>query len=185
MNRKELIVTTARKVIVTHGLYDASIGRIAKEAGIPVGSVYTYFDSKEELINYIFREIKVEMGGYIFRPVEDTLSIKEELKIYWQRAVTFALDHQEKFLFAEQFANSPLISPTNREQIEQEFRRVFFLLQLGVKERLFKNLDVFLLHSIIYSNITGIIKFFSQYNSALDELIADQLFECCWDSIKI
>jgi AcrR family transcriptional regulator len=185
MNRKELIFTTARKVIVQNGLFDASIGKIAKEANIPVGSVYTYYSSKEELINDIFVSTKQEMGQYIFKPISKIVSEKEELKIYWERAVEYGLKNQEKFLFAEQFSNSPLIKINNKEEVKQNFERVFLLLQNGINKGQLKDIDLFLLHNIIYTNIVGTIKYFAQTDTKITRKLYEQLFECCWDSIKI
>lgn len=185
MNRKELIFTTARKVIVQNGLFDASIGKIAKEANIPVGSLYTYYKSKEELVNDIFIATKQEMGQYIFQPISKDITEKEELKIYWERAVEFGLTNQEKFLFAEQFANSPLIKKTNKEEVKQNFVKVFALLESGISKGSLKAIDLFVLHNIIYTNIVGTIKYFSQHETKITKKLKDQLFECCWDSIKI
>lgn len=185
MNRKELIFTTARKVIVQNGLFDASIGKIAKEANIPVGSVYTYYKSKEELINDIFIATKQEMGQYIFQPISKTVTEKEELKIYWERAVDFGLKYQEKFFFAEQFANSPLIKISNKQEVKQNFERVFTLLESGVNKGLIKKMDLSVLHNIIYTNIVGTIKYFSQSEVKITKKLKNQLFECCWDSVKI
>lgn len=184
MTKRELICNTARKIIVENGFQDASIGKIAKEAGIPVGSVYTYFKSKEELINEIFISVKQEMGQYIFQDIEVYLSEKEELKVYWTRAVEFGLSHQEKFFFAEQFANSPLIQKANKEQVKQQFHKVFKLLESGVNQGLLKSIDLFILHNIIYTNIVGTIKYFAQTEIEMSEMLKNQLFECCWDSIK-
>jgi TetR/AcrR family transcriptional regulator, repressor of fatR-cypB operon len=184
MNRKEHISTTALKLIVENGLYDASIGKIAKEANIPVGSVYTYFASKEELINDIFREVKNEMGRYIFEPVSENISEKEELNIYWQRAVEFGLAHKQKFFFAEQFINSPLIQNSNTEERKEQFEKVFALLERGIKQNIVKKMDVLILHNIIYTNIVGTIKYFAQTDTTITYELFNQLFECCWDSIK-
>lgn len=184
MSKKELICNTARKVIVENGFQDASISKIAKEAGIPVGSVYTYFKSKEELINEIFIGIKQEMGAYIFQDIEGQLSEKEELRVYWTRAVDFGLSQQEKFFFAEQFANSPLIQKANKEQVQQQFYKVFNLLESGINRGLLKPIDLFILHNIIYTNIVGTIKYFAQTEIVIIQNLKNQLFECCWDSIK-
>lgn len=185
MERKTLIIETARKVIVRDGLFDASIAKIAKEAGIPVGSVYTYYSSKEELINDIFISVKQEMGHHIFQPIGTKVTEKKELKIYWERAVDFGMKHQEKFFFAEQFANSPLIKPANKEEVKQSFERVFNLLKSGIEKGILKNMDLFILHNIIYTNITGTIKFCSHAQIKMDIQLKNQLFECCWDSIKL
>lgn len=184
MDRRELIFTTARKVIVQNGLFDSSIGKIAKEANVPVGSVYTYYKSKEELINHIFIETKREMGAYIFQPIGKDLSGKDELKIYWERAVAFGLANEEKFLFAEQFSNSPLIQVSNKEEVKQSFLPVFKLLEDGISKQNIKAIDLFVLHNIIYNNIVGTIKYFTSSNAKLSAELKSQLFDCCWDSIK-
>ena len=185
MTRKELIISTARKLIVQNGLYDASIAKIAKEANIPVGSVYTYFKSKEDLINEIFSETKQEMGSYIFQSIEKTLSEKEELQRYWERAIDFGLKNQEKFFFVEQFSNSPLLAKQNKEMLEKIFERLFLIFFKGINDGVLKNIDVLILHQIVYFNIIGIIKFYAESPRKLTPKVKAQLFECCWDSIKI
>lgn len=185
MKRKELIFNTARKVIVENGLFDASIGKIAREADIPVGSVYTYYSSKEELINAIYVETKLEMGQYIFQPMPPDVSLKTAVKTYWERAVDFGLNHREKFNFLEQLVNSPLIQPTSQEQVTQNFEPVFELLQRGINEKVFKNMDLFLIHNLIYTNILGTIKYFTQFETPPSQQVKDQLFACCWDAISI
>lgn len=183
MDRKALIVTTARKIIVQNGLFDAAVGKIAKAAGIPVGSVYTYFESKEALINEIFREAKQEMGAYIFQPIVPEVSEKKALNIYWERAVDFGLANQEKFFFAEQFANSPLIQSSTQAEIKTQFAPVFRLLENGISKGLLKPMDVFVMHNIVYTNIVGTIKYFAQFDTEILQELKNQLFECCWDSI--
>jgi len=185
MTRKELIINTARKLIVRNGLYDASIAKIAKEANIPVGSVYTYFKSKEDLINEIFSETKQEMGTYIFQPFGKALTEKEELQRYWERAIDFGLKNQEKFFFVEQFSNSPLLAKQNKELLEKLFERLFFIFSKSIKDGVLKKIDVLLIHQIVYSNIIGIIKFYAESPRKLTAKLKAQLFECCWDSIKI
>jgi AcrR family transcriptional regulator len=184
MERKELIVRTARKLIVENGLYDASIGKIAREAAIPVGSVYTYFKSKEELINEIFLRVKEEMNAYIFISLPPDLTEKEELFTYWQRAITFGLAHQEKFFFAEQLINSPLIFRQSQEAMQQQFSKTYALLGRGVASGQLKPLPLDMLHSVAYTHIVGAIKFFSRQPEAFTPETARLLFDTCWDGLK-
>lgn len=183
MTRKELIVTTARKLIVQHGFQDASIGKIAKEAGIPVGSVYTYFESKEALINEIYLTGKLEMSEAIFQPTPTVTDVREELNTYWHRAIAFGLQEQEKFFFVEQFANSPLIQKAGLEQALQRFDRVYVLLQEGINKSTFKPLGVDILYHLIYNHITGTIKYLLQTQTEATPVLLDQLFTFCWDGI--
>lgn len=184
ISRKDLIIAAARRVIVAQGLYDASIGKIAKAADIPVGSVYTYFDSKETLINHIYREDKLAMGACIFQPVPENLDVETELNIYWSRAVDFGLENPEKFAFTEQCANSPFVQTADILQVEQEFQRLFILFENGIQSGVLKNLDRFLLHAIVYNAVLGAIKYLRSIETKQVETVKNQLFACCWDSIK-
>lgn len=48
--RTEAIVEAARRVIARRGLAEASVERIAEEAGIAKGTLYLYFKSKDSLL---------------------------------------------------------------------------------------------------------------------------------------
>lgn len=47
--RREQILASAKKVFADKGFHATTIGDIAKDAGLAYGSVYWYFDSKDEL----------------------------------------------------------------------------------------------------------------------------------------
>ncbi|WP_394844223.1 TetR/AcrR family transcriptional regulator [Pendulispora brunnea] len=55
------LVTAARKVFEKHGVLETRIVDIAKEAGVAVGSFYTYFESKEELLREVAATLYVEL----------------------------------------------------------------------------------------------------------------------------
>lgn len=57
MGKKELIVSSAKKVILEKGYKNISVEDITNEAGIAKGSFYTYFKSKNLVIDYILEEI--------------------------------------------------------------------------------------------------------------------------------
>jgi TetR/AcrR family fatty acid metabolism transcriptional regulator len=54
MGKKEAIGEAAAKVMASQGFYNTKIQSIAEEAGIAVGTIYIYFRSKEEILDYIF-----------------------------------------------------------------------------------------------------------------------------------
>jgi AcrR family transcriptional regulator len=51
--KRKLILETALKIFATYGYHGASINMIAQHAGIAKGSLYNYFESKEELLKAI------------------------------------------------------------------------------------------------------------------------------------
>lgn len=57
MGKKELIVSSAKKVILEKGYKNISVEDITNEAEIAKGSFYTYFKSKNLVIDYILEEV--------------------------------------------------------------------------------------------------------------------------------
>lgn len=57
VGKKELIVSSAKKVILEKGYKNISVEDITNEAGIAKGSFYTYFKSKNLVIDYILEEV--------------------------------------------------------------------------------------------------------------------------------
>lgn len=57
VGKKELIASSAKKVILEKGYKNISLEDITNEAGIAKGSFYTYFKSKNLVIDYILEEV--------------------------------------------------------------------------------------------------------------------------------
>lgn len=52
--KKDLIAKHALEVFARDGYHNAKVKTIAEEAGIAVGTIYIYFKSKKEIVDYIF-----------------------------------------------------------------------------------------------------------------------------------
>jgi AcrR family transcriptional regulator len=62
--QQETILRVALTEFATHGFGDASLNRIIEASGISKGSLYYYFDSKEDLYAHVARR---ELGGLVER----------------------------------------------------------------------------------------------------------------------
>ena len=55
-SKRERILRAAVDVFAEHGYFNAKVSQIAKAAGVADGTIYLYFDGKEDLLITIFRE---------------------------------------------------------------------------------------------------------------------------------
>ncbi len=55
-SKRERILRAAVEVFARNGYFNAKVTEIAKAAGVADGTIYLYFDGKEDLLNTIFRE---------------------------------------------------------------------------------------------------------------------------------
>jgi AcrR family transcriptional regulator len=55
-DKRALILQASKTLFARKGFFNASISDIVKETGLPVGSLYTYFKNKEEIVKVIIDE---------------------------------------------------------------------------------------------------------------------------------
>ena len=54
--KRHLILTTAKRLFASKGFAPTSISDLVRQTGLPVGTIYTYFQNKEEIIRAIVEE---------------------------------------------------------------------------------------------------------------------------------
>jgi AcrR family transcriptional regulator len=86
---------------------------IAKEAGVANGSLFTYFETKTDLFNQLYLELKMEMAsGAINLPVE--AEVREQFSQLWKKWMNWAISNPEKRRAIAQLSVSDEITPENR-----------------------------------------------------------------------
>ena len=82
VQKKREIALACKELIVTSGMQDPTIAKIAETAGIGKGTFYEYFKSKEallfELVNILMNEYNIELE----KQFENIQTTKEKIKIF-------------------------------------------------------------------------------------------------------
>ncbi|MGM0446323.1 MAG: TetR/AcrR family transcriptional regulator [Bacillota bacterium] len=80
--KKELIRKAAVKIIAQEGFYNTKTAKIAEEAGVAVGTIYNYFNSKDEILEYIFN-VEFEKRINLLNELKNKeMPVKEKLEIF-------------------------------------------------------------------------------------------------------
>jgi len=93
--KRRAILEAAARAIVAEGL-GASTAGIAKEAGVANGSLFTYFETKAELFNQLYLELKTEMASAAMKDIPAEAELREQYFRLWQNWMEWAVAHTEK-----------------------------------------------------------------------------------------
>lgn len=55
-NKRAAILQSGKKLFSERGFFNTSVSDIVKDSGLPVGTIYTYFKNKEEIVQVIVEE---------------------------------------------------------------------------------------------------------------------------------
>jgi AcrR family transcriptional regulator len=111
--RRKAILEAATRVIVARGL-DAPTMVIAKEAGIPNGSFFTYFETKTELLNQLYLELRKEMAETAMEWVREGQSDAKQLAAIWEFWMWWAENVPEKRKALRQLEGAREVSAETR-----------------------------------------------------------------------
>lgn len=111
--RRSLILDTALELFSQRGFAAVSVKDIASSANISLGSLYTYFDSKEQVVNHLFRHWKLILSTFVGEGLE-SLRGRAAHRQMWHNLGRFVLTYPKAFSFLESQMHSPYLDEESR-----------------------------------------------------------------------
>ncbi len=136
--RRSAIMSAAVHVIATDGL-GAPTATIAKEAGVSNGSLFTYFETKSELLNQLYIELKTEMAVVALKGLPSNSDVRSQLLHMWRHWLHWAVSCPEKRRALARLSESGDINPPSRLATHQEMLGIAALLERSRKKGPLRN----------------------------------------------
>lgn len=118
MEKRTAILDAATRVIVAQGL-GAPTAVIAKEAGVSNGSLFTYFETKSELFNVLYLELKTGMAQAALSGMPKKATLRDRVFHVWSRWMKWATANPEKRRALAQLSVSDQITPETRAAVQE------------------------------------------------------------------
>src|ERR1700761_6922398 len=127
-DKRNAILTAATQVVAEQGL-GAPTARIAKVAGVAEGTLFTYFASKDELLNRLYLELKLELSDAMLRVGVGANSTRTRLQHAWQHYIRWGVSFPEKRKVLAQLGLSDRITPEVKAAGQRPFSEISSILQ--------------------------------------------------------
>lgn len=133
--RREAIVEAAAAVFAEVGFSRAVIAAIARRAGVGKGTVYEYFDSKEELYFAVFEWYMELLAKGVREKVSPELPALERLRRLAEEAMNWAMDCGDMYGLSLDFWGATVNSPM-RERFRDALGGAYLFYRQRVAELL-------------------------------------------------
>lgn len=90
--KRQALLDAAAEFVASLGT-GASTAKIAKAAGVSEGTLFTYFSTKDDLLNQLFLEIEADLVEMMLAPYPADASPKDRLFAVWNRLIDWGLAH--------------------------------------------------------------------------------------------
>ena len=175
----------ALKLFSEKGFKETSTANISQLAGVATGTLFLYFENKEELINRLYLESKEEFANYARQGLEEQKTLKAELRHIWDRWIAWSTSHPEKSGFMLHFSATPYISKMTKEASMTNFSFINVIIRKASTDKQIITLSPELLASVIMGQMVAMGKFLlKQPDKKTRDTWSAQGFEVMWKGIQ-
>lgn len=175
IDRPAAIRTALRNLVAERGFHGASMGAVAKAAGVATGTAYVHYESKEELVYATYLEVKAGLSAAVMAEFDDGATPFEAWRHILTTAYGFLVDEPERARFLTQLEGSPYYEEAHSrlQQAGDPLSEV-----TGAEE--FTSLLVPLPYEVIYALSFGVVVRLIAAGVQLDSEEVDMLVDATW-----
>jgi TetR/AcrR family transcriptional regulator, repressor of fatR-cypB operon len=183
-DKREAIMTAALELFVERGFFGTAVPEIADRAGVGAGTIYRYFDSKEALVNAIYREQKLLFGQLAFANFPPEAATREQFRLLWTRMARFAIDQPSSFIFLELHHHARYLDAESHA-VEQRMTDLFTRVVTSAQARgELKAGDPRVLMGLVMGGFVGVIRGCVDLDQPLGQLDWKLAEQCMWEAIR-
>ncbi|MFC1507851.1 TetR/AcrR family transcriptional regulator [Pseudomonadota bacterium] len=142
IDKKERILRATEKLLAEYGFHGLSMQMVAREAGVAAGTIYRYFEDKDDLLYQLHDHILGCVANKLTQNVSDDMQLKQRFNTMCLNIWEMATRGDVMLINRGQFDNLPRRDSHERRLLEKQmFAKVGQLFDEGKACGLFKNLD--------------------------------------------
>ena len=172
------------KLVVENGIQNTPLSLITKEANVGMGTIYNYFNTKEDIIRELYLKIKIESADYILKDYQKDLHIKKRYFLIIRKMVEFYLNNPFEFLFMEQLKFSPIIDTKTKSEATVYIKEMKTLFEEGQIQEIIKKADIQQQMYFVYGALSSLIGMHIIGATKLDASSIEYAIKSSWDAIK-
>jgi AcrR family transcriptional regulator len=129
-DKRQAILNSAAEAVAALGV-SAPTARIAADAGIAEGTLFSYFPTKDALLNQLYLEIKNHIGVAMMTGFKPRRSLNERWRHLWGRYIDWGAAHPAKRKALRQLSVSDRITESSKETGGRAFGDVMAMVDEG------------------------------------------------------
>lgn len=181
--RREHLLDTALTLFAERGFHGTSIPELAAAAGIAPASIYRQVESKEALVNEVYRRAKALLAEALFSAVPRDAPLRAQFHHLWWALVGFARTQPRAFAFLELHHHGDYLDAESRAVELRVLAPIAQVVEQGRRVGALKPLPAPALIVTVWGAFVGMVRAARAGYFTLDDDMGRQVELTAWDAI--
>ncbi|MFT4032003.1 MAG: TetR/AcrR family transcriptional regulator [Siphonobacter sp.] len=183
-DKRTAILEATLDLISKNGFHATPMSMVAQHANVAAGTIYHYFDSKEQLIDELYIMHREKVAVVIQESDEPSKPYKERFQKVCMGLFNYYVKHPDQFLFIEHYANSPIMNRMSKDETFIFYTPLWDFLRKGIHTSQLKDISSKLMAWMVYGNIASLVKMRLFGDFPQEPLILYIACNAIWDAFK-
>lgn len=184
IDRREAILDAALDLFAERGFHGTAVPLVAERAGVGAGTVYRYFESKEALVNALFRRWKTTLSEHLIARFPLDAPAREQFRVMWERLFSFADEYPKALDFIELHHHADYLDEESRCLDDAVLQPIRAFVEHAQAQQILKPVMPDLLLAIAWGAFLGIQREARARHLELTAELRRASEECVWEAIR-
>jgi AcrR family transcriptional regulator len=182
-DKRARLLAAALDLFETRGFDGVAVPEIAAKAGVAVGTVYRYFETKEALVNALYRQWKQAYNDLVLAPAPRGLKPRELFSRYWHRMTLFARTNPRAMRFMDLHHHGAYLDAESRALSKTYAQVAEAFVRDARAQGAIRDLDPIMVVALMWGAAAGLTKFAASGALEFDAKLAGEMEEALWRAI--
>ena len=183
-DKRTAILGATLSLIAKNGFHGTAMSQVVKESGVSAGTIYHYFESKDELIDELYKTIKRDFAETILKDFDQNQPLRAQVRQIFESTFRYYIQRPQESAFIEQYSRSPYYRPEIEMEMAQYYMPAVECIIRGKQEMILKDFPDAVIISLTLDVATSLAqKQAAGFIELTDELI-DRVIDALWEAIR-
>jgi AcrR family transcriptional regulator len=183
-DKRDAILNSAVRLFAARGVWSTPTSAISAAARIAEGTLFTYFPTKDDLVNEVYRVLKHEVAVALFSSYPKAADARVRFRHIWDRYIHWGVNHPDKHRVLAQLQGAQSISADSRAFASTELKEIERLAKDSIRKKRIHNYPLPYLAAVMVTLAEATIDFVARDRTTRTDY-ASAGFDIFWAGIVV
>ena len=185
IDKRKAIFDATLELISEHGFHGTSMSMIYKKAGVSAGIIYHYFESKDELMIELYKELKKKIAENTKLDAPSKLPTKAQVIEITKKIMKYYFENPIESAFLDQFSKSPYYTRELEDEALAHFEEHGKIMEQALEEMIIKDHPFAVFHAFTVDVASVLIKKHELGMIELTDELIEKIIESSWEAVRL